>query len=257
MAKFCTKCGKPLIDGKPCDCEEENTTFNSNSIVGNYLDMLKEMFKNPTKVLKNESKEKNLTFSLGSIVINAIIFGFTIHFLFNNIYSKAGIDLNAISNFINNVTNNLSSLGLNTSFNTNYGLNSGIFCLAMSILIIVLLYIMHSLVFKKKINYKNIISLVGISEMVFTVGLFITLFVSFISPLLALFILAVFTIIFFIHIHIGMIEIGDVDNNKIIYTISISIAIPVILFLSIFTTMFSIEIEFLLSKLFNSILLIK
>ena len=24
MAKFCTKCGKPLKDGKPCDCEKEN-----------------------------------------------------------------------------------------------------------------------------------------------------------------------------------------------------------------------------------------
>ena len=79
MAKFCTKCGKPLKDGKPCDCEKESVS--NDNVVGDYLDILKGMFKNPSKVLKNEADEKNLTFSLGSIVVNAIIFGLTINFL--------------------------------------------------------------------------------------------------------------------------------------------------------------------------------
>ena len=50
MAKFCTKCGKPLKDGKPCDCEKESVS--NDNVVGDYLDILKGMFKNPSKVLK-------------------------------------------------------------------------------------------------------------------------------------------------------------------------------------------------------------
>ena len=30
MAKFCTKCGKPLKDGKPCDCEKNIKEDTSN-----------------------------------------------------------------------------------------------------------------------------------------------------------------------------------------------------------------------------------
>ena len=254
MAKFCTKCGKPLKDGKPCDCEKESVS--NDNVVGDYLDILKGMFKNPSKVLKNEADEKNLTFSLGSILVNAIIFGLTINFLLNNIFAKAGLNLSSITNSIGSIANQLSSFGVNINVNTNYGLNSGIFCFAMSVLIVVVLYVMHSVVFKEEINYKDIISLVGISEMFFTVGLLITLVISFISPLLALFILVIFAFCFFVHIHEGMIEIGNTNNNQTVYTVAASIAIPVILFLAIFVTMLSIEIMFLLRDSFSSSMLL-
>ena len=113
MAKFCTKCGKPLKDGKPCDCEKESVS--NDNVVGDYLDILKGMFKNPSKVLKNEADEKNLTFSLGSIVVNAIIFGLTINFLLNNIFAKAGLDLSSITDSIGSIANQLSSFGVNMS----------------------------------------------------------------------------------------------------------------------------------------------
>ena len=43
MAKFCTKCGKPLKDGKPCSCsvkeekviEEKNE--NNNELISKYV----------------------------------------------------------------------------------------------------------------------------------------------------------------------------------------------------------------------------
>ena len=47
MAKFCTKCGKPLKDGKPCDCsvKEEKvvkeTAENTNELISNVSDIYK------------------------------------------------------------------------------------------------------------------------------------------------------------------------------------------------------------------------
>ena len=39
MAKFCTKCGKPLKDGKPCDCEKnKKEEVNTNNIGENIKD---------------------------------------------------------------------------------------------------------------------------------------------------------------------------------------------------------------------------
>ena len=115
MAKFCTKCGKPLKDGKPCDCEKniKENTSNVNNIMDNCLSILKGMFKNPSKTLKEEATEDNFNLSLISIVINAIVFGLTIHFLISNIFSKAGLNLDNITNSINNASNQLTALGIN------------------------------------------------------------------------------------------------------------------------------------------------
>ena len=261
MAKFCTKCGKPLKDGKPCDCEknvkeEQEFNANANTIITDCLNILKGMLKKPSKTLKDNSNEDNFNLSLISIVINAIVFGLTIHFLISNIFSKAGLNLSNITNSLNNASTQLTSLGINMNFNTDYGLTSGIFMFVMSIVIIGLLYVMHSVIFKKSINYKEIISLVGISELFFTVGLLITFILSFISPLLALLLLVIIAIYFVVNIHQGMIEISSLNNNKVIYSVAVSIAIPVILFLSIFVTMLSVEIIFLLQGSYSNSLLL-
>ena len=258
MAKFCTKCGKPLKDGKPCDCEKniKEDTSNVNNIMDNCLSILKGMFKNPSKTLKEEANEDNFNLSLISIIINAIVFGLTIHFLISNIFSKAGLNLDNITNSLSNASNQLTALGINLNINTNFGLTSGVLMLVMSIVIIGLLYLMHSVIFKKTINYKEIVSLVGISELFFTLGLLITFIISFISPLLALLILILIALYFIVNINQGIIEITSLNNNQIIYTIAVSIVIPVILFLSVYVSLLSIEVMFLLQGSYSSNLLL-
>ena len=63
MAKFCTKCGKPLVDGKPCDCEKnenqnevEQVSFNSNGL----LETVKGMFTRPVSTLQEFVQDHNL-----------------------------------------------------------------------------------------------------------------------------------------------------------------------------------------------------
>ena len=62
MAKFCTKCGKPLEDGKKCDCEKENKTEEQvveNNLVDGSLDIFKRIFVNPLKTVKKYANGNN------------------------------------------------------------------------------------------------------------------------------------------------------------------------------------------------------
>ena len=80
MAKFCTKCGKPLKDGKPCSCsvkekkviEEKNE--NTNELIASVSNIYKSTLKKPCETMEKYS-EKNTKLSLILILINAIVFG--------------------------------------------------------------------------------------------------------------------------------------------------------------------------------------
>ena len=80
--------------------------------------------------------------------------------------------------------------------------------------------------------------------------------ISFISPLLALLLLILIALYFIVNINQGIIEITSLNNNQIIYTIAVSIVIPVILFLSVYVSLLSIEVMFLLQGSYSSNLLL-
>lgn len=63
MAKFCNKCGKPLVDGICPDCskkdekkERTEVEASESNLLTDYLDILKGMFTSPVKTM-----EKNIT----------------------------------------------------------------------------------------------------------------------------------------------------------------------------------------------------
>ena len=62
MAKFCTKCGKKLEEGKVCDCEKTTsesvkTAVANNNMVNDYIEVLKGMFTKPLDTMKDYAKK--------------------------------------------------------------------------------------------------------------------------------------------------------------------------------------------------------
>ena len=62
MAKFCNKCGKPLVDGKCSHCEQTEkevveSTSEENLFI-EYLNVLKGMFTHPVATIKKEATAK-------------------------------------------------------------------------------------------------------------------------------------------------------------------------------------------------------
>ena len=92
MAKFCTKCGSPLEDGKKCKCESEkvvvktNTSSNFTDLLKKYVDLVKESFKKPVDVVKENATEDNFNLSLISIGITSISMGLFICLIIKNMF---------------------------------------------------------------------------------------------------------------------------------------------------------------------------
>lgn len=81
MAKFCTKCGSPLEDGKPCKCEgvevKETTTskFNIGDLLKEYLEVVKKTFSKPVDTLKEYASDDNFNLSLIAIAVLGLVTG--------------------------------------------------------------------------------------------------------------------------------------------------------------------------------------
>lgn len=256
MAKFCTRCGKPLEDGKPCDCKQEETVSNqskkvnvdtttntnANNLVNDYFDIVKGMFKTPAKTIKKYAKEENFNLALISIALTAVLFGVMVHCMLNAILKAIGMSMNSINTLLEATKTALSTYGMNFSIDTNFGLKAGIAMGVISFVIVGIEYLMHSIVYKKAIDAKRIISMVGISQVFYCIGLLITIVISFINSYLAMISLLFFSLCFFVHLHQGIIEISDLDQNQLVYTITATLLIPVIAIVAVLAIMLLLNI---------------
>lgn len=242
MAKFCTKCGKPLQDGKPCSCtakeekkisvkmqvaedEEEKDDSKFGSMLDDFIAIIKGMFKKPVNTIEKYSSVKNYNLALVSIVINLVLFGLLGHVFIDNCLKNVGFSLNNIEGLISGIDENITSMN-----NLNIGLKCGIGMGIVSLCMIGVLYLMHNEVYKKKINIKKIIVLIGITEVFLSVGYLLSMIVSFISLFLALVVFIAFIIIFFIYLYQGYLLLAKTKKSQTIYSYIAGMVIPVVAF---------------------------
>ena len=171
MAKFCTKCGKPLKDGKPCDCESkaEKASKKEEAVTKNIWEQIvmvfKGGFKKPHTTMDKTTNGAFLWTSLIAIGASAIGLCLVIIRLLKVIYASS---VNAVG----------SSLGLGNSLGnaTSLGIN-----IPLTVFIIILLvalfyfvytiigYVFTNKIFKNKNNYKEIVSSMAVPAMISTV----------------------------------------------------------------------------------------
>lgn len=70
MAKYCTKCGKELEEGKPCECEKTKET--TQNISNNLINILKGTFTKPYTTTKETTKESYLITSIIAIIASSV-----------------------------------------------------------------------------------------------------------------------------------------------------------------------------------------
>ena len=261
MAKFCTKCGKPLVDGKPCDCskehtkeepreekkvevevEEEEESSQLGNILNDYLDIVKGMFKKPVATLEKYLNTSYFNLAIISIALNAIVFGIFTHIFTANCLKKIGLNLGNIQTFIQTATQEISKLGVPIKINTNIGLSFGICMALVSVITIVIMYIMHTQVFKKKMNIKKIVVLVGICEVFLTIGYLISIVGSYLNIFLGILIFTFFAIIFFVHLHQGYMKLSKTTKDQSVYTSILGLFVPVVGYVITFTLMLVLSI---------------
>lgn len=268
MAKFCTKCGKPLVDGKPCSCraeqkeekekekviekvekeeetkvnsrketedteKETSTSIDAGSMINDYFDIIKGIFKKPKETLEKYCKESYFNVACLSIIVNAVVFGGLLHIFLDNCLKKIGFSLKTIQQFFATITESLAELGITISVDTNFWLKGTLGMAIVSAVLIGVMYLVHTQVFKKKIDMKKIVTLVGVAETTLTIGFLLTIIGSYLHVVIAIIIFLFTTIMFFTNLHQGYMEISNLDDDKTILTYMISIIIPAIAFIII------------------------
>ena len=256
MAKFCNKCGKELVDGKCPDCDkeekeieevkteakeekkveevkvetkEDNVSTEETSEIGKkvaeylklFLNTAKGMFKTPEKTLK----EKNIDWIIASIVmiINSILFGFAINNILSKTFSSAAFSM------MSSIGNGVAGLfGKSLTSISDISRTAGIGFAVNCALIVIIVWVMHEIVFRKKLNILTLISLEGKCQCLFTIEVLITIVVSYFSVILAILLLPIFVISCLINIHYGIIAISKIKEDQIVYVTTLGNLFPVI-----------------------------
>ena len=248
MAKFCNKCGTPLVDGKCPNCESEvkeekikdsedkKSVSTEENILTEYFEILKGMFTKPVQTIKKYATEKNLALGIGSIVICSILFGVLIHVLLSNIFSSVGLDLSVISSMIEMLNTQLATTGISLPVIGSTGVKMAIMFALASVIMAGLIYLMHVVIFKKKLDFKKIITMIGVIEVSFSAFLLVATIASFIHYVLGI-IITIFAIGFFlVQFHQGILAIALTNRTQTIYTIALCVGIAIIAFILAFVT---------------------
>lgn len=210
MEKFCSNCGSPLKEGKNCNCQKnkkENITKNKDTLKSYYdlfIEIVKGIFSKPIDTIKKYSTSKNYLFSLCAILINSIFSGILAY-----CFVKEGI-----TSFIGLGALHLGYIEI--SFLETV-LQTTLFMTIFFISTASIIYILTSSLFKSKIEFKEVISLVGVCS-IFTLVTSIAIIVfTFISIKLALMAFLIADTFYLAYLYQGISEISTLNKNNIAY----------------------------------------
>lgn len=204
MAKFCTNCGKKLVNGK-CDCEKKETKeeviTNGSDLINEYIDAIKGIFIKPVDTMKKYTKKANLTLSVIMVVLNSIIFG-----LFAYLFVKENVG--AIMPY--------AYLG-------GYEVPASVFFIFFLLMLVFffclagLLYLFTNKIMKTDSNFKELMTLISVNSVFTTITTLLALIFIFINIWVASFIILVSSLIYLINIYHGFSQYTKIDKNKICY----------------------------------------
>jgi membrane protein len=235
MAKFCTKCGKKLEDGKPCDCckkevkkevvESKTNSFDFNECVNSYIEMVKGIFVKPIDTIKKFATSSNFVLGLIALAINCIVSGIFL-------YCIAKESINLISSFTGGYS---SLLAMSSSIDVPFMKTFlyGILFMAVGFSVTALMiYVMAGVIFKDKIDMKKVFSLVGVCSVFTTVTTVVSIILNYISIKLMMVVLLISGIFYLTHLYQGVQETTEVDKNKLAYVFvpAISVATFVVVY---------------------------
>ena len=215
MAKFCTKCGKALEEGKPCTCSQKEVT--SGSLFTECVEIVKNFIKKPIDTLEENIDDSKTNHALVMIGINAIAVGLFILVL--------------VKQLLGNITALISpyaALGLGTKMEIPY---VKIFFIAAIVTIVVVLlialgsYLLSAKLFKSETSMKKMITLFGFSSIISSVSLLVAAILSFINIYIGLFVYMAGSLLNTYYNYKGLEFACDTDRNKLGYVLMPSVLV--------------------------------
>lgn len=239
MAKFCTKCGKPLEEGMTCDCQVNVVEQQANVAVApqstdtkidikeslmDCVNVFKKVFTKPFEAIKEFVCDSKFIAGIIMIVVTALSNGlYKIASLKNTYEATANsLNLNDFSSLLNSALSGNSAVAepeylkeFFTSFLTNFAEYAVVFVLG---------YLIISKLFKGTISWKQMLNAVAISLSVVLVGNLLRAGLTFVDGDFIYNIrsyISSFANIFSILLLYGAAkEVSGIDNNKMFISVA-------------------------------------
>lgn len=228
MAKFCTKCGSKLVDGKCPNCENKTTEVTTGFDFNELVSAVKGMFTKPVDTIKEVVETENITIGGILIAINAVIIA-----LFCCLSSKELIGVFASASGFNSL--------IATSIEIPY---ARIFFTTLVIVLVTyailagLFYLVADKLFHGNSSYKKMLTYLGITSVILTVTMLGTIIFMYVSVQLMMLILLCGIVLSNVYMIQGFRYTSDIDKNKIGYTYGIVYLIILIITMFILPAMF-------------------
>lgn len=235
MAKFCNKCGKPLVDGKCPDCEnkrEETEVVVTESDLGNeLLDIIKNIWQKPIQTIKKHTEESNIAITLIILAISIVIGGLFTYFYTNSLFKGITSDVNSWLTSIAMLTGedySAATTTINTPFFSLF--ISGVLTATLGYVFFILLAkLFVGVIFKGKATLKEYASVISLASIFSTVATLISIIIGFISYKVASFIYLAGLIVFIVMVVQSFIDILKAKEDRLGYAVSLAIIFTYIL----------------------------
>lgn len=257
MAKFCIKCGKPLVDGKPCDCEQQNVkkeekiVYEKNNGSGNLVDEVKDIFADSVKkpystMLKYQ--EKDVTLGLILIGLNMVAFGLLVYFFISKGYTQI---INAIFTKLQGIfalfgqSSQLNDIVTSAQIKFPFAKIFFLSILSLGIGYLILISLSRLFVgkvFKGKGKFGDYLTVVGLATPVSTMLMLIGVVCAFLSWKLAFVIMIMAMVAFFTMVSRGYLDILSAKEEKFAYAKTITVCLTFILTIFLSLTIFGVMV---------------
>lgn len=163
MAKFCSKCGKPLEDGKPCSCEGTVKTSSTSQkgfgeMLKEYWELVKNVFKKPVTIVEENASEDKFGVALISMGASGAVMGLFLCLLMKKLVGALVSGFGSLSSSIDVPYVKFFLMG--------FVVMAGTFALMAAIG-----YFVFGTMFKANTSIKKMFVLVGLTSIIETVAL--------------------------------------------------------------------------------------
>lgn len=202
MTKFCTNCGKELIDGK-CDCvKKSDVGVTSDDLASKFMDIVKGLLKKPVTTIKENTTEDNFSFGLILLAISACVTG-----LFTYFFIKDGSSV-------------ISFVRLYGMFDVPFlrvfiasSITSAIWYAVLGFVT----YLFANKLFKLEVTVKEIFTMLGILSVIMSLALIVSIILVYVSVKLMLLLIVVASLFYSIYFILGLKEVTGIDKDKLAY----------------------------------------
>ena len=226
MAKFCTKCGKPLEEGKACSCSNSvnntETNIDLNRGFNDFIGLIKGLFVRPADTIKKYSQADKWVMGVILLSVNCLISGLLLYFICLG-YGRVSL----LSNIGSSIFRKSYSVPFIQPF---FG---GLFGFALWFGIIAMgIFLFANPIYKSKYSIKETFALTGSCSIILSMVSIVAILLSLASVTVAISFLSIGLLFFLVYLYQGISDLTKLDKNKLIYVYTPAVVVATI-FLSI------------------------